>query len=112
MPSMIASREIYYDGRTIMPGERFEAREQHVRILAAIKKATVAPSEPVPEPAPRAMRGRRAALPPDPQPVPEPTVPEPTAPEAAPEPATADPLLLPGRYARRDLRPLDDASPG
>jgi hypothetical protein len=106
MPTMIASREIHYGGRTIMPGERFEAHEPHVRILAAIKKATPAPpeSEPVPEPepAPRPVRGRRAALPPDPEPVPE-------SPALG---SPADPFLPPNRYARRDLRPADDVGEG
>lgn len=103
MPDMIAQRELYYDGRTVLPGERFEVQPHHVRLYERVKKtAVLAPErEPDPEPTPQPVRGRRAVLPPDPEPVIEPP------PAAEPEAPVELPLPR-GRYGRRDMRPADE----
>jgi hypothetical protein len=95
MPDMIALKELYYDGKRIMRGERFEIREGLVRLYTILKRAEMAPADDPPTMKPR---GRRAMLPADPEP-----------PPAAGQPAgESEPHFVPGRYARRDMRPVDD----
>lgn len=83
MPELKALRELRYGGKTIFPGEGFEASEKEAKLLKAIGKATdgeVANKTDLPKAA--------------------------TAPEPAPEPDPV-PLQDAGHYQRRDMRAED-----
>jgi hypothetical protein len=91
MQDVIAQKDCWYDGREWKKGERFQMQPGHVRLFQILKRVEVAPPE---ADAVKPTRGRRAMLPADPEP-------------PAPEP-TQDAEPPPGRYARRDMRAVDE----
>ena len=50
MPTIIATKEISYGGKLHAAGARFEATDQHARVLTAVKKASLAADEAEAEP--------------------------------------------------------------
>lgn len=92
MPTLIATKAVRHGGAFHDAGGRFEATQQHARVLIAIGKAKLAPSEAPPAlPAP-------PVLAPAPAPVQSP----------APAPASQEPPAVEsktkGVYNRRDLK--------
>jgi len=93
MPKLVATKELFYAGKTRNVGDEFDASDKDAKILKAIGKAS--------DPAPK--RGRQvetAALAPAPAPKKE----EPPVQQAEAAAATEE-FPLRRRYQRRGLRP-------
>lgn len=91
MPTLIATKAVRHGGAFHDVGGRFEATQQHARVLVAIGKAKLAPDEVL-------------ALELAPAPVPAPAPAESPAPEPAPPPPPAVESKTKGAYNRRDLK--------
>jgi hypothetical protein len=86
MPTLEAMVELRYGGKTVMPGEKFDVLDKHVKILKAIRKAKDA----VPD-VPKMQK------PPEPRKV------ETQALKAATEDENTNEVRLRRTYRRRDL---------
>jgi hypothetical protein len=106
MPKLQATRELRYAGKTLQPGDIFDASEKDAKVLKQIKKAADAPV--VPRATQKPPKVEKVATP---EVLPDPVTP-PAVVDAATEAETKESDPAPtgyGRqgYRRRDLRSED-----
>jgi len=97
MKTLIATRDVFYDGKTYTAGQEFRATNQYAQTLITIGYAAIKKSESAEE-LPKQPQQPEQVQPPEPKP----SSPKPMTTESTPE------LVTPRRtYRRRDLKAED-----
>lgn len=103
MVEIVATREIKYAGKRVLPGETFDATEKDAKIYVAVKRATLPGSVELPD----SLKTMAAPEPVEPAPEPEHAEPAETVEEEAAPEAPAHPQT----YSRRDMTAAGPTGP-